>query len=54
MADGRRSTVHNLVFAAVISVTIYLIIDLEYPRFGLIRVDDVDQVLRDLRLSMGS
>ncbi len=28
------------------------IFDLEYPRFGMIRVDAVDEVLRELRQSM--
>jgi hypothetical protein len=54
MASGARSVLHNLLFAAVVSVTIYLIIDLEYPRLGLIRVDAVDKVLYELRESMGS
>jgi hypothetical protein len=31
---------------------VYVIIDLEYPRLGLIRVDAADQVLVDLRESM--
>ena len=31
----------------------YVILDLEYPRLGLIRVDAADQVLMDLRKSMG-
>ena len=29
-----------------------MILDLEYPRRGLIRVDDMDQVLIELRESM--
>jgi hypothetical protein len=41
-----------LVFAAIMAVTVYVILDLEYPRFGLIRVDAIDQVLVDLRGSM--
>jgi hypothetical protein len=39
--------------AGVMAVTVYVIIDIEYPRQGLIRVDDFDQVLVDLRKSMG-
>jgi hypothetical protein len=31
---------------------IYLTLDLEYPRAGLIRMDPYDQVLIDLRKSM--
>jgi hypothetical protein len=41
-----------LCFAAAMAVTVYVILDLEYPRFGLIRVDAFDQALVDLRESM--
>jgi hypothetical protein len=34
------------------AVTVYIIVDLEHPRLGLIRVDAFDQVLVDLRNSM--
>jgi hypothetical protein len=34
------------------AVTVYVIIDLEYPRLGLIRVDAADQLLRDVRAGM--
>ena len=51
-AGGQRSWVHVLGFAAVVAATVYVIVDMEYPRFGMIRVDAVDQVLRDLRHSM--
>lgn len=40
-----RPVLHVLVFSAAISATIYVIIDLEYPRSGFIRIDQVDQVL---------
>jgi hypothetical protein len=43
---------HMLCFAAAMAVTVYVILDLEYPRFGLIRVDAFDQALVDLRESM--
>jgi hypothetical protein len=33
-------------------LTAYVIIDLEYPRFGLIRVDAADQMLMELREAM--
>jgi CDP-diglyceride synthetase len=49
----RRSWTHVLAFAAVIATTVYVIIDIEYPRLGLIRVDAIDEVLRELRASMG-
>jgi hypothetical protein len=53
MAEGkRRSWVHMLAFAAVLATTVWITIDLEYPRLGLIRVDAADAVLEDLRRSM--
>jgi hypothetical protein len=48
-----RSWLHTLTFAAVISLTVYVIIDLEFPRVGLIRVDVADDVLLQVRDSMG-
>jgi len=48
----RLNLLHSIAFAVVLSVTAYLIIDLEYPRLGLIQVSDSDQVLVDLRSSM--
>jgi hypothetical protein len=41
-----------IVFAAMTAVTVYVILDIEYPRLGLIRVDTADQVLVELRESM--
>ena len=53
MASGRtRNWLHGVGFAAVMAVTVYVILDIEYPRFGLIRVDAIDQALVDLRRSM--
>ena len=34
------------------ALAVYVILDIEYPRLGLIRVDAVDQVLVELRESM--
>jgi len=34
------------------ATTIYVILDVEYPRVGFIRIDQTDQVLIDLRKSM--
>lgn len=53
MAASRSvSWLHALGFALVLAVTVYVILDLEFPRVGLIRVDSADQVLRDLRAQM--
>jgi hypothetical protein len=47
-----RNWIHMVGFAATIAVAIYVIVDLEYPRVGLIRVDQFDEALVDLRSSM--
>jgi hypothetical protein len=39
-------------FALVIAFAVFVILDIEYPRLGLIRVDAFDQALVDLRVSM--
>jgi hypothetical protein len=48
----RWSWTHGLALATVMAATVYIIIDLEYPRLGFIRVDAADEVLVDLRKSM--
>lgn len=53
MAGGKaRSWLHTVGFAAVVASTVYVILDVEYPRSGLIRVDAVDQVLEEVRSQM--
>lgn len=53
MAGGKsRSWLHIIGFAAVMAVAVYLIIDLEFPRLGLVRIDAFDQALVELRASM--
>lgn len=47
-----RSWLHQGTFALVTSLSIFVIVDLEYPRLGLIRVDAADQALIDLANSM--
>ena len=49
---GTRRWFHMCGFALVMAVAVYVILDLEYPRLGLIRVDAFDQALIDLRESM--
>lgn len=51
-ANKARSWLHTLMFATVLSLTIYVIVDLEFPRLGLIRVDSADLALVELRESM--
>ena len=49
---SKRPWLHTLVFAAALALTIYTIIDLEFPRVGIIRVDRYDQALVNQRNSM--
>lgn len=53
MAGGRsRSWLHILGFAGIMAATVYVILDLEYPRRGLIRLDSADRFMIELRDSM--
>ena len=48
----RRSLIHTLAFAGIMGISVYVILDMEFPRLGLIRIDSFDQVLVDVRQSM--
>jgi hypothetical protein len=43
---------HKVGFAGIVACTIYVILDIEYPRLGLIRIDAIDQVLANVRAGM--
>jgi hypothetical protein len=47
-----RNWTYRITFAALLTLALYLIFDLEFPRFGLIRVDSFDQILVDVRNAM--
>ena len=47
-----RNWLHMITFAAVMGLAVYVIIDIEYPRLGLIQVGAFDQALVELRASM--
>ena len=47
-----RAWFHVIGFAAVVALVAYLILDIEHPRLGLVRVDALDRALVDLRASM--
>ena len=52
-SDEKRSNWFiRMVFALTLSTTVYVIIDLEYPRLGFFRVDAADQLLVDLSHSI--
>lgn len=48
----KRSWLHVFLYAVVVATTIYTILDLDFPRYGLIRVDAADTALRQLRGSI--
>jgi hypothetical protein len=48
-----RSWLHVVCFAAVLTVALYVILDLEYPRLGIVRIDWMDRFLREARQGMG-
>jgi hypothetical protein len=50
--NRKRGWLHVVVFAAIMSLAVYVIIYLKFPRLGLIRVDAADQVLVELLKSM--
>ncbi len=53
MAGGKsRSWLHILCFTFIVAATVYVILDIEYPRLRLIRIDAFDQALVELRESM--
>ena len=48
----RHVGVYVVAFAAVMTLTIYIIFDLDYPRVGFIRLDFADEALIDLLATM--
>ena len=48
----KRSLLHMFLYASVIAITVYAVLDLEYPRSGLIKLDPADKALIELRDSI--
>jgi hypothetical protein len=44
----RRSLLHDVLYAIAVASTVYVVLDIDNPRFGLIRLDATDKILRDL------
>ena len=53
-AAKMRSWIHMVVFAATLTVTLYAVTDMEYPRLGLIRIENFDHFLIDVYKQMPS
>jgi hypothetical protein len=47
-----RSWSHILGFAILMTLAVFVILDLEYPRIGLIRTDPLDRKLVEVRRGM--
>jgi hypothetical protein len=53
MGPGEGGTrLHMLALAAILAITVYVIVDLEYPRLGLFQITDFDQQLVEVRAGM--
>jgi hypothetical protein len=51
-SSKQRSWLHIMAFAAIAVVVVYVVLEIEYPRAGFIRMDAFDQVLVELRESL--
>jgi len=47
-----QSRLREIGFAVIVAFTVYVILDIEYPRLGFVRLDAIDQVLLDVRAGM--
>jgi hypothetical protein len=53
MSAGKTTNwLHMIGFAFTMAIAVYVTIDIEFPRVGLVRIDYVDQALVELRNSM--
>ncbi len=48
----RRSTLTIVGYVLILTISVYVILDLEFPRLGVIRVDNFDRYLVDVRAAM--
>ena len=53
MGRRPRNMLHGLAFAVTVALAVYVIVDFEFLRRGLIRLDAFDRVIVDVRASMG-
>ena len=53
MAPGtRRVWLHIIGYSLIMAISVYVILDLEFPRLGLIRVDSFDKYIVEVRNAM--
>ena len=46
-ASRAKSWIHMLLFAGTLTIALYIVTDMEYPRLGLIRIESFDHFLAD-------
>ena len=51
-ACTENDPIHRFGFALIIALTIYVILEIEYPRLGFVRLDSIDQLLVNVRAGM--
>jgi hypothetical protein len=51
-SDKDYDWLHKIGFALTVAITVYVILDIEYPRLGFVRIDAIDKVLIDVRAGM--
>lgn len=55
LGQGKRGSIfHQMIYAIVMTVALYIIIDFEFPRVGIIRIDQSDALLISQREAMGN
>ena len=52
--NHKRSWLHIISFAIIISVSVYVTLELEFPRLGLIQVDGADFLLIELQTAINA
>ncbi len=50
--SARPGHFYHILLAAITACVLYVILDIEYPRYGLIRLDTVNHILRELLETM--
>jgi len=51
-SDRGYDWLHKIAFAGIVAATVYVILDIEYPRLGFVRIDAMDHFLVDVRAGM--
>jgi hypothetical protein len=50
--ERKPDWLHRIAFGGIIALTVYVILEIEYPRAGFVRIDTIDEVLVKQRAQM--